>query len=237
MSEAPKIIDIQEDNQTQSGAKKKWIIGCGGCLVILAILAVLLFMLGGVFIGNMQKTSDQSLKGIFGEHQPSGYTAFALPIGQGEFRSMIFMMNPQGIVILGADVTAPESDIRMLSGGDTAKIEQYIRQFGAKADQSTAASQVSMEGLALQNTRRLKLANGKGFVISDARVESERKGTVSPGVIGLLPQGKDRLIGLFVMDAKTTSGNAQADFDAEWRQLETELERVVTESDLDDRLP
>ena len=72
--------DVVVSESQGMSTKKKWIIGCGGCLVVVVIIGIILAVLIGKGVTDFMKNSDETSKAVFGETLPEGYMTFGLPI-------------------------------------------------------------------------------------------------------------------------------------------------------------
>ncbi len=221
---------------------KKWIIGCGGCLVVVLLIAGVLAVLGGTAVKGLMDASSQSVQSVFGKsYKAEGYTAIGLPTGSKDLKNVVLLMDmTRGSVIVAVDTRMSAADAGILKSGNTEQIQAYIQKIGEQANTSpqSSSSNVDLHDMRFDDIHTVKLPNGKQLPVTTAAVKANRKGQegYSPAVIALLPEPGEKMIVLFAMDAKSTSSNPKADFKVEQQALETQVLELINNSELDDRL-
>lgn len=218
-----------------NGSAKKWLIGCGGCLAVLVIAAILIAVAGGMAWNGLMSASSGAVREVFGpSYKPEGYTSIGLPSPGRDVKHIVLMMDMRsGNVVVGVDTHASPADTRLLKSGDPEAVASYIRRIGA---QTGGNGKVNMHEVRVESVRAVKLSNHKQVLMGAVQVASERKGTYSPGAVTLLPEKDNGLVILFALDPRNTSTHPDADFTPEQRTLESALLRIIADSELDDRL-
>jgi hypothetical protein len=220
--------------------QKKWLIGCGGCLGVVVLVAAVVAALAGLGFNALKDVSNQSVQSMFGKSfNPDPYMAMGLPLEQKNLRNMVMLLNQQrGITIIGMDTELSETEADVLKSGDPKDIEAYLKRMGAQATASSGGGSSQMRDVRFEGLTTVQLKNGKSFPLSRATVEAERRGTVSysPAVAALLPQPDNRLVVLIALDPINAASKPDADLSHPQAALQTEVVRIVNDSELDDRL-
>lgn len=218
--------------------KKKWMIGCGGCLGIVVILGVLGGILAYNGVNGLMQASGKSVKGMFGEsYDPAahGYQAIGVPLptNKSGIQAMVTLINAEKKqMVMAMDMTATPQELATIKSGDPQKIEGFI-----KNSQATGASSSQMQGneINIENTHLSKLGNGKQVPVAYAKFYSRSKGVYTPGTITLVPEN-GRIVLLLSMDMRNTASDANADFKSAQEGMEADAIGLVNDSALDDRV-
>ncbi len=231
-------LDAERPQGMSTG--KKWLIGCGGCLGLLVVIGIIAGILGFMGWNALQKASGDALKGIFGEkYDSTGYTAFAIPLGPNNSMAMLMATNGSSMIMAMDTVAKPADHEKLLSGNATV-IQEYFEGMSQQfMDQSAKGSSSSkLEELKLENLHFGKVQGGKQYpvIYATAKTESKGKTSYAPAVVTLIPEAKDHVVALVSMAILAASENPEADFKADQVRLEAELDRMIQESELDDRL-
>lgn len=228
-------------NPNGSNNKKWWIIGCGGCLVALVLLVIGIVALGGLGFNYVKQASEKTTQELLGKNYvpPANYTVIGLPWGQKELKSVILMVDAQrGTTIMLIDTVVPPEVGKLLKEGNPQQISKFIQDVSTKATSSPGSkgAQVDVSDLRLESIHTVKLTNGKTLPLCTAKTYDKNKGTYSPVVVALLPEAEQRLIIAMGLDPRNASSDPKARFQVAYQTLETELLKIVNDSDLDERL-
>ena len=218
-----------------ASTKKKWIIGCSGCLIITIILFVVAGILGKVGFDKLQESSKEANSSIFGSDLPAGYTTvFGMPIPSKEGVSNFMMiMTPEQHMLMAFDAPTGGEELKSISLDDEEQLEAVAQSFLKKAAESSKRmeiNQASVEDVSIQT-----VSDGKRFPIINMLIKN-RKGTYSPISVSLLPMPGDRLVVLMDMNPIKQTTNPNEDFSPTYQALDQELKKLVEFSTLDDRI-
>ncbi|HEY9747039.1 MAG TPA: hypothetical protein V6C99_12565 [Oculatellaceae cyanobacterium] len=224
-----------------SDNRKKWLIGCSGCLIVLVLLVVGIIALGKLGFDYVKQASDSTTQELLGKNYkpPANYTTLGLPMGQKDFQRLIVMMNAQNgtmLMVVDTDIS-PETE-KMLKQGDPKQFAALIEQVGRKATSGAEKSNTSldMKDFRIDKVRTIQLESGKTFPLCTAKAYDKKKGIYRPVAIALLPQSTKRLVAIIGLDPRNTSSDPEAKFQMAYGNLEQELLKLIRESELDDRL-
>jgi hypothetical protein len=233
-------------------SKKKWIIGCGGCLVVVILVAILIAVgtvyLGGMGMNALKEASDGAVKDIFGStYQPSAdYTSIGIPFSKmsakTDVKNMVLLIHKKtGMTVLAYDRKMGNMEAEAIHSGDPKQIDQYVKRSGdllisysARGGSSSRLNDIRFDG-----THMTKAANGKSLSISDTVLEVTQHGELlyTSGVITLIPEDKGQLITLLTIGGKNlTFKDGDENFKPGQKELEEFTLDLVNESELDDRL-
>jgi hypothetical protein len=224
-----------------SPQSKKWLIGCGGCLIVLILLVAGIIALGGLGFNYMKQASEKTTQELLGKkyEPPANYTVIGLPWGQKDLKSVILMVDAQrGTTLMLIDTLIPSDANKLLKEGKPDQISQFIQEVSHKATSGPGSkgTQVNVSDLRLESVQTAKLKNGKTFPLCTAKTFEKNKGTYSPVVIAMLPEAEQRLIIVMALDPRNASTDPKAHFHVAYQNLEQELLKIINDSDLDDRL-
>lgn len=225
----------------QSNTKKKWLIGCGGCLGAVIILGIILAVLVMFGFNSCQKASQGAINQVLGPQYkaPEGSTAIGLPWGQNDLKNVIMIVNQQtGLTMFVIDTVVPADVSQVLKSEDPEKISAFIRQISSKAISGPGHKQtkVDVSNLKIESIHTVKLPNKKSLPFCHAKTYQKENNTYGPAVVALLPESKNRVIVLLSLDPRNTSTDPKSHFKLAYQTLERELFRLIIESDLDDRM-
>jgi hypothetical protein len=242
-------LSDKEDKPQKGGAKKWWLIGCGGCLGLLLIVAAAVVALCGLGVNALKETSGKAASDIFGPHyQPTDYQVIAFPIGQ--FAPDTHMLNfamllpthGKGTAVFAFDTQISNADVHAIKSRDPKRIATYLQTMSDKmiAASHRSSSSSRINGVQFGKTMLVTLENGKQFAINGAVAELERRGKViyAPSVAALVPEAQNRLVTLFAVGNQE---NQPADmqtqnFKPEQAVLGEDLKTIIQDSALDERL-
>lgn len=237
---------VSEQPKQGMSTRKKWLIGCGGCLGVLLVLTVIAVLALSMGWDALQKASGGSVKAVFGEsYDATGYTAMGLPLNQAEVKNMALLIpNDRSSMIFAIDTKASQAELDIVQSGDPAQLKAYFVNLGAQflkssASQGNAKLKDIQFGEPYYATIDASGSNkGKRYPVVFAIAEAESKGSPAymPCVVALVPEADNRVISLLSMGIKATSETPLPSFKDEQAQLFAELERLIKDSELDDRL-
>lgn len=223
--------------------RKKWLIGCGGCLGAMVVLALIIGIV--LFMGwnALQKASGDSIKDIFGPaYDTTGYTAFGLPVNQKNFKRVAMLLSKDGsTMIFAIDTVGTASEVKILQSGTQEQLDAYFKamghQFlkGASAQSSTS----KLRDVQFSEPHYARLDDsGKHYPVVYATVEGASKGKVGfvPGVFVMIPEANNEIVAMVALAPKATAQEPLPSFKEDQAQLEAELARMIKDSELDDRL-
>jgi hypothetical protein len=221
--------------------QKKWLIGCGGCLAVLLVIAVAVSVLANLGMNALKNVSNQSVGNIFGKtFNPAPYTAMGLPLGQKNLKNMVLLLNrPRGVMIFAVDTTLSATDAKLLESGDPKQVEAFLRRMSAEVTHRGNSSGSShLRDIRFNVTQTVALTNGKRLPISKATMEAEKRGAIvySPTTAAVIPEENHQLVALIAMNPNSNSPEPDTDFSHEQADLQTEILRIVSSSALADRL-
>lgn len=229
-------------------SKKKWIIGCGGCLGVVLILAVIAGVVANMGFNAMMQASNESVQKIFGASYktPPGVQAIGFPIeklsAESEIKNMVLLMNQDdGEVMFAFDKNMNATEKKLLKDPDPKKVDDYLKSMGqmiiSNSEQGSSSNKV--RDIRFEGTEMKKAGNGKSFPMTIAVAQLERRGQIiyTPGVAAIIPEANDHLTVLFGMGGKDhASTDEKADFKAGQEALMAKIVNLINVSELDDRL-
>jgi hypothetical protein len=233
--------NINPEQKQGMSTRKKWLIGCGGCLGVVLIVAIALAVLAGMGVNALKDVSNESVSAIFGkDFKPEPNTAMGLPLGQKELKNMVFMFDQKrGLTVFAIDTEVSPTDARLLKSGDSKQIETFLKHMSEEAtSHNNSSSSARLRDIHFNATGTVTLPNGKHFPVSKATMEAEKRGetTYSPTVAALIPEANNRLITIIALEPNSASSEPDTDFSHAQANLQTEVVRLVSNSALDDRL-
>ncbi|WP_373531017.1 hypothetical protein [Vampirovibrio sp.] len=238
-------VELVSSEQPGGGmsTRKKWLIGCGGCLGLLAVISVVLVIAMSMGWNALQKASGGSVKNIFGSTYPaSGYVAMGLPLNQPKMKNLaVLIATDQSSVVLAFDTEASPAEMKVLQHGSKAQLQAYFKTLAAQL-LKTAAAQASssrLQELQFTNPRPVTVAGNKQYTVVDTTVQTtgqQAVTTVMPGAVALLPQANNRVVGLVALAPNAAAESVSPSFGEEQTRLATELNEMIQDSELDDRL-
>jgi hypothetical protein len=230
-----------EDGQPKNNTKRNWLIGCGGCLVVIIVGLIIAAVVGASCVGQFQKGSDEAIQAIFGGTPPGGYTnfGFSIPDKSGKKNNVVMMINPTDPkkIVFAIDTYIPDADTQKILSGDSKQIEDFLKDFAASDLESATAKGakgMDMKNLRLEGMQQVKLANGKIFPVVNVKIAKENEFT--PAAAGMLVLPDNRLVLLMGLDSSTTASTAEMDFKPAYESLSTSVINIVNDSALDDQL-
>jgi hypothetical protein len=215
--------------------KKWWIIGCSGCLLVVIVAVALLVWGGGALVSQWQQGNSAVNKEIFGG-EPKGYiTLWGMPLeSDGEVtRFSILMSSSTQHMVIALDQPSAELPLSGLSLDNPEAMEAQIK--AALGAASTQNEEMSMDQLEVDEVVVGNL-NGKAFPVLHAKGRRKHAPEYSPTTIALLPLEGDRSVMLLSIDPTVETLNAEEDFSEQYAALDREIQALIEDSTLDDRL-
>lgn len=218
--------------------KKKWIfIGCGGCLVLVIVVLVILGVAGTTLFGKLQEGSKQTEQAIFGEEYtvPARYTAMGMSVGEGDqAQNILTLMDLQNEIILFAmKMPASDAEVRVLTSNDPATLKTYMEKVGEEMARSSSQNSSQAKDLAIDEVHVMQLANGK--MVPVAYIRSQEGSKQAPGAMLVVPQSEGKQAMIFgISGDESLSGTA---FEEKQHEIEDELLSIIEASQIDDRIP
>lgn len=233
--------EVVSEQPKGMSTRKKWLIGCGGCLGVLVVLTVIIVVAASMGWDALQKASGGSVKAIFGEsYDTTGYTAMGLPLNQAQVKNMALLLsNDRSSMIFAIDTQASQAEVDILESGNQEQLQAYFKGLAGQFLKSSASQSSSkLRDIQFAEPHYATLEAGKRYPIVYATVEGESKGKViyMPCVVALLPETGNRVVSLISMAPKAASETPLPSFKDDQTQLDAELSRLIKDSELDDRL-
>lgn len=230
--------------QPGMSTRNKWLIGCGGCLVAVILLVIVLTILGGMGLNALKETSNQSVNQIFGKnYRHEDYTVVGLPAGfstgQKQSKNMVVLINNSNkMIIFAIDKEITPAETKILKSSDLKAMQMYLQGM-SEAFISQQGGDSKIEEISFSSIELAQLKNHKSFPVGFAVIKGSNRGTsvtYTPAVTALIPEAQNNLVTLIALNFNNSSSNPKADFSAARQALEAALMRVVDESDLQQRL-
>jgi len=232
-----------EQQKKSLSTKQKWMIGCGGCLGVILLLAVGLAALIGLGVNSASQTSNQAVAAIFGpSYKPENYVAFGWPFNtQGIQNAVLLIGKTKSAMIIGVQTSLPQEEMALLHSGKLQLIQPILKRMTDEAvekQHQRHTSSSTLRSFRLDQIQNLSLTGNKTYTICNATAEIERRGIVSyaPTSIALLPEANNALVVLATFDPNNTSTNPQTDFSSLQKDMQDQLKKVIQDSELDERL-
>ncbi len=240
------MVERVEELTTHSGSRnqtKLLIIGCGGCLGILIVLAVVVGIAISTGWNSLQKGSSESVKKLFGEsYNSEGYLAFGMPLNKPVNGSMVMMMSTdQSAMIFALDTDGLGHELSLLQQSDDKALQEFFNGLGKDFLKNSQASQSStgkFQGLEFQKPHFVTLSAQKRYPVVYAVMETKKNEQITyiPVTAGLIPVSNQRAVLLLALSPTQSSTVADTNFEAVQKELEEKLNLLVKDSELDDRL-
>ncbi|MBY0402391.1 MAG: hypothetical protein K2X66_00690 [Cyanobacteria bacterium] len=206
------------------GSKKAWLIGCGGCLTVIIIAAIILGIWG---YSSFTESSNKSAKAVFGEKLPEGYIPFGIPMGKSDTDNQHFVMLVNGtsgkfMMALEMPSEDPATMATLLQNPEalSATIESQLAQSGSSS--SGKIHKIETSQITLPSKEKYPSFN---------IVLNQREKYV-PLVGTLLTYTTPKMIILIVMDPNKGSTDANTDFAPMFAPMNQELEKVLGETEI-----
>lgn len=208
---------------------KKWLIGCGGCMGLLLILALVLGGLGWWGYNAYMGSSKEALAEIFGDTPPAGYQpliGLKLPDSDnpGESMPMTLLINPTGKTMVFAMKTrfTPEQ-MALLQSDDAAQLGTLIQQAMESTKNADASGDLTVHQV-------VELDTAKGPVRALQASIASKRGRV-PLIGAFIPQATGQHVKILaLMSPGSQSANPDASFEEEFGWMTTQLTQVISES-------
>lgn len=222
----------------QSGSGKKWLIGCGGCLGLLLVLAIAVGILGYFGFDFLVKNSGKSTQALLGSEAPSQYFPMGIPLPKGEDTdNMVILINKeqQGMVV-AFDRKISEAEANALGNYEEAAdvMESVIREGLEQA--SSQSKDLDPDSLVIQSNETVALSNQKTFPVINIKIKHERKNSYSPASVGIFHTEPEKVVVLFNLDIVTMSPDPEEEFTSAHDRLITTIRELADETALDDKL-
>ncbi len=238
---------VSEQSPKGMSTGKKWLIGCGGCLTLLVVLAIVVVVLISNGWNALQKGSNESVKKLFGDsYNAEGYLAFGLPLNKPVNGSMVMMLSSdQSTMIFALDTEGLGQRLSLLEKTDDKALQEFFSALGKDFLKNSQASQSStgkFEGLEFQKPHFVTLSAQKNVqkrypvVYAVMETKKNEQTTYIPVTAALIPVSHQRAVLLLALSPLQSSTVAGTNFESVQKTLEAKLNVVVKDSELDDRL-
>lgn len=213
--------------------KQKWLIGCGGCLVILVGFFVVLGVLGKIGIDKLGETNKETAQAIFGSELPDGYvTFFGLPIDAKDGKShMLMTMTPKQNMLVVFDGPDKGTHLTKIDLSNEAELKQVAEVFLAKAAEKS--NKIQAKDTRVDDVSIATMSNGKRFPIIALTVKNNQ-GTYQPFSVALIPTPGNRITALMEVSTVAQSSEGNTDFSSTQQTMIFELTDLVEATNLDD---
>lgn len=232
---------VSEQSSKGMSTGKKWLIGCGGCLGILIVLAVVAGIAISTGWNSLQKGSNESVKKLFGEsYNSDGYLAFGMPLNKPVNGSMVMMMaSDQSTMIFALDTA--DRQLSLLQKADDKALQTFFDTVGkdfVNTAQTRQGATGKFQGLTFQKPHFVTLSGRKRYPVVYAVMKTEKQGqaTYIPVTAALIPVSSQRAVLLLALSPTQSSTVAETNFESVQKELEEKLNLLVQDSELDDRL-
>ncbi len=201
---------------------KKWLIGCGGCLGVVLIIAVVLGGLAYWGADSFMKGSSGAAEALFGE-TPSGYTPmFGMSDDTGEGVSMVMMMSlDSGNLLIGLESPADDEDLEAFKSGNVDKLEPMIN----KALSSSGEGVDNMNVLGVDT-----LQTNFASVLALRITTTSSSGKTTPALVTFFPLKNNRLRVAMLMNANTRSSRGNAEFKEDFEFMISDMTEIINET-------
>ena len=223
--------------------KKKWVVGCSGCLGVVVLLVAGIGVLAGMGVNSLMQVSNEAVGSIFGpSYKPANYMAMGLPISSKSMQGMAMLINQRkGSLVFAVQTKLPEDQLAILRSGQLQQMQTVVKKLADDAiadSQQRESSSGKLQSFRLDKIYNLSLAPNKIYTVCNATLEVEKRGAVSysPTSVALIPEANDSLVVLATFSSSNTSTSADTHFDSEQNEMQQEVLQVIKDSELDDRL-
>jgi hypothetical protein len=223
--------------------RKKWLIGCGGCLGLIIVITVVLVIALSMGWNALQKASGDSVKNIFGPtYQASGYVAMGLPLNQPKMKNLAMLIpTDQSSVVFAFDTEASAAEMNVLRQGTQEQLQAYFKKLNEQFLKNDAAKANSsrLQDLQFSNAHYVSISGNKRYLVVHTFVQTasdKNQVTFMPGSVALLLQAENRMVALIAMAPKAAAEEILPGFKDRQTELDAELGRLIQDSELDDRL-
>jgi len=197
---------------------KKWLWGCGGCLVAVLLVLVAVFGLGWWGFNTVTSGSNTIANNIFGNKLPANYSSlFGMPIDsdEGSTQFVLMMDAVKGRMLVALDTPFEAEDMTLVRAGDTKKLQSLIEKAIKESSKKSRANDIHL--VAQQKIPDLpKEAYLFSFIMDGD------KGYM-PILAGVIPVGADRAKLLLLMDPQKGSDDDNAQFTEEFADMNQHL--------------
>lgn len=212
--------------------KKKWLVGCGGCLSVLLVVLIG-FLIGLNWMGSV---SGDSVKMIFGEKAPEHYNSFGLQYdqtltdGKKEKQAFVILVSDSSSVMIMALTSALESKVlHQLQTEDAKSLKGNIDELLGDAV-SKSSNQVKMDKLDLEGVNQMNLPNGKAIRVFQLRA-TDRKGRQIPAAMSMVTLDATRepqkVAFLIALDLPRSTSDKKKDFGQSYARLSGDLSYLI----------
>lgn len=223
--------------------RKKWFIGCGGCLGLIIVITVVLVMALSMGWNALQKASGDSVKNIFGPtYDSSGYMAVGLPFNQPDIKNLALLIaTDQSSLVFAFDTVGDPAQLEVLQNGTQEQLQAYFKKLTEQFLKNDAAKANSsrLQDLQFSNAHYVSVNGNKRYLVVRTAVQTtsgDNQATFMPGSVALLPQAENRMVALIALAPKAAVEEILPDFKECQTELDAELGRLIEDSELDDRL-
>lgn len=177
-------------------SNKKWLIGCGGCLGVLLILAIIAL---GVTMWGVNAYNENNTKvsqALFGGKPPESFTPLFGMAVKNNTNVMLMVHKGSGHMVIAFDAPMKGPEIMALQKGDPAaiaKMAQDAMDKGSKSSRSIRHREAKVVGYSEQI-----LLGGKKLPIIYLQMEQDED--VIPCAVGLIPKKGAQALVLMSMD-------------------------------------
>lgn len=232
------------DTEPQTGwsTKKKWVVGCGGCLGVVLIFAVICAVLASLGFNSLISMSNQAVAAIFGpSYKPKEYTAMGMPTAIQNFKNIAMLINYKaGDMVIAAQTELPADQAELVRSGKLQQLQAMLKQMINETEGQSRSDKGKVKSVRFNQTYNLKLTPNQTYTVCNATIEMEGKGgaiAYLPISTAFLPEDNNGLVVLVAMNPyHKNSADPNANFDAIQKEMQEQVLQIIKDSELDDRL-
>ncbi|MBK8190347.1 MAG: DUF3185 family protein [Vampirovibrionales bacterium] len=206
---------------------KKWIMGCGGCLGLILVLALIIGGLSLWGFNAYQGAAKETVAELFNGKPPADYQpifSIKLPDSKRSGESVPFSMliNKRTKTMLFAiRMALSQADLAKINSRDPKQLEAFLQEVVNSANNPNANGEVSVN-------RVLDLKTARGPVHAVEASASTKKGKM-PALCAFLPDGGERVKVLAMVSAEGQSTNPDASFQDDFQWMGGQMTALLNE--------
>ncbi len=182
-------------------SNKKWLIGCGGCLGVILILAIIALGITMWAVNAYNENNTKVSQSLFGGKPPETFTPLFGMSVKNNTNVMLMVHKGSGHMLVALDMPMKGPEIQAMQKGDPAaiaKMAQDAMDKGSKSSRSIRHREAKVVGYSEQI-----LLGGKKLPI--IYMQMEQDADVIPCAVALIPKKGAQGLVLLSMDPTGTS--------------------------------
>lgn len=220
--------------------QKKWLISCGGCLILLVIVTLALFLSGNIELNASQGIGSKSTETIFGSsYEPKDYAVFGVPLMDlKNVKDVVTLINSKkNLIILAVALKEPTANLSTIKSKNSSMIKAYLNSILSQTTRQ-GHLQTKFSELKVKTIESMKLTNGKTILFANAinHNKENKKSASTPAVLALIPEKNNELVILIVTNGKSPLSKTKGHLSHDYQSLQKMTKQIITDSELDDRL-